>query len=392
MRILLINDYKTNIAGTEMYMWSLKNELEKRGHKVAVFGSDVSVKKYMNDQKVKSPTIYIKRLFNIKAYLEFKKFLKNFKPDIIHLQNIFNEITPSILLATQNIPVIMTIHDNQIVNPVAILSERTGKECKKRTCGGCINCIGPKGALYEFVKRKLHRQLLKKVLLYLTPSNYMENLVREAGFSPVLNVPNGTSFFKYSKIRNFNNLLYVGRLTKEKGIEYLLRAMPKVINQYPNIKLTIVGDGENKNYFINLAKDLKVMNNVKFTGPIKNKDLEIYYKNSAIVIVPSIYQDNFPTVCLEALSMGRPIIGTNRGGIPELIENKYTGLIIPPYNSNKLTKAIINLLSDTQMLEKMSKNAKNKSQLLTLNNNINSIETIYNKLVTSKKDLGSIKI
>lgn len=382
MKILLVNDYKDVIGGTEVYMWSIKKALEEKGHVVSIFGSDKNKEKYNISQKNQSLTNYFNRIFNLKYYFEFKKILQVFHPDIIHVQNIFNELSPSILIAVKSTPLIMTVHDNLLVNAVTVLSARTGKECKNRTCGGCNNCVGWKGAVYESFKRKIHKRLLKKIKLYITPSEYMSDFIQEAGYNPVKVIPNGIKLLEYSEIKDFNQILYVGRLTKEKGVEYLLRSMPEVISVFPKIELKLVGDGSDKNYFIEMAKNLNISKNVNFVGNVSSDEVKKYYKNSTIVIVPSIYPDNFPTVCIEAMSVGRPLIGSRIGGIPELIDNGDNGYLVRPYSPESLAQKIMLLLLNKKLLNKFGSNARNKAEKkFDINEHIRKLENIYSALI-----------
>lgn len=377
MKILIVNDYITNIGGTEKYIYSLKEFLEKKQHTVLIHGSDKNLEEYKSSQKNISLYKYFIKIFNINTYWNLKKIINDINPDIIHIQNFYNELSPSILLAIKNIPTIMTVHDCLMINPVSILSDRTGKECKKRTCRGCLNCIGWKGTIYEKIKYPIHKKLLNKISLFITPSYYMNDFMQEAGFNPIITIPNGIKMLKYSKIKNYYSLLYIGRLTKEKGLEYLLRAMPEIITRFPDVKLQLIGDGVNKDYFVDIIEKLNIKNNINFVGSIGTDEIEKYYHDSSIVIVPSIFPDNFPTVCIEAMSAGRPIIGTAMGGIPELIDDSKTGFLVPPYDSQKLAEKIITLLSDKQLLMQMSANAKQKSLLYSIENHVEKLERIY---------------
>ena len=274
----------------------------------------------------------------------------------------------------------MTVHNNQIVNAVSVLSERSGKNCVKKTCGGCRNCVGLKGAIYEYIKRKIHKRLLGKVSLYITPSLFMKNLIEEAGFYPVEHIPNGFSLFKYSKMVNYNRILYVGRLSKEKGVNYLIKAMPNVLSVHKDAKLVIVGDGPEKDSLLELTKKLSLNNNISFRSSSTRKDIETFYRNSTILIVPSVYDDNFPTVVIEAMGIGRPVIGSYRGGIPELIENKVTGTFLRDVTSSEISKVIVSLLGSRATINKYSKHANIKSKNFSLDINAKSIEKIYERL------------
>jgi glycosyltransferase involved in cell wall biosynthesis len=381
MKVLLINDYEELIGGTEFYIQTLKKELESRGHIIKIYSSRKSSREYLISQNSKSINKFLRKMFNFKSYKEVKSIINQFHPDIIHIHNIFNEISPSILLAVNKIPVVMTVHDNLLINAVSILSGRTGKDCKTRVCHGCSNCIGIKGAIYEYIKNIIHKILFEKISLYITPSIYMKKLVQEAGYNPVRHIDNGFKLFKYSKINKQNNILYVGRLNNEKGVEYLLRAMPRVVERNPKIKLTIIGDGNEKGNLMLLAQNLKIKSNVFFLNTITQDRLEEYYKNSTIVIVPSIYNDNFPTVIIEAMSIGRPVIGTRMGGIPELIDNGKTGFLVKSKSYKSLEEKILYLQHNKKVINILSRNAHEKSKLYHLKNHANKIESIYKKLI-----------
>ncbi|HRN69931.1 MAG TPA: glycosyltransferase family 4 protein, partial [Candidatus Woesebacteria bacterium] len=211
MKIILASDYQNMIGGTEVYMWAVKRALEAKGHSVKIFGSEKTIEEYIKSQQTKTINRYLKKLFNISIYFQFRRLINEFKPNIIHFHNIYNELSPSVILAAGSIPKILTVHDTLLVNPVSILSERTGKDCKKRTCGGCMNCIGWKGMIYEYIRINFYRIFLENILVYATPSIYMKNFMMEAGFKNIEAIPNGIALLPSSKIINFNNLLYVGR-------------------------------------------------------------------------------------------------------------------------------------------------------------------------------------
>ena len=378
MKILLVNDYIEPIGGTEGYIFNLKKELEKRGHIVKLFGSNKTKEQYIQSQQRKSVGKYINKIFNIKLYFAFQKILREFQPDIIHLHNIYNELSPGILLGVHQKNIIMTVHDTLLVNPVSVLSERNGNNCRERTCIGCNNCIGWKGAMYERVKHWIHKPLLSKIRLFITPSNFMADFMREAGFNPVKVIPNGIELFSFAPITNWNNLLYVGRLSKDKGVEVLLKAFADVLKVHPRVQLSLVGSGPDRDYFVKVAEKLSISSNVTFTGAQNKKQIEEYYKQSTIVVVPSIFPDNFPTVCIEALSVGRPIIGSNIGGIPEMVDNQF---LFNPKDHEDLFRRIISMLSHIKMRTPLNKINKDKVESYTIIKNTTSVENEYQLLI-----------
>src|SRR5258708_23573031 len=120
------------------------------------------------------------------------------------------------------------------------------------------------------------------------------------------------------ELKDIYKLLFVGRLEKVKGVEFLIQALSLIIKAVPQTTLTIIGDGPNKADLLTLTRTLQLEKYIQFVGWIENKDLDLYYQKSSIVIVPSTWDEVFGGVILEAMSVGRPVIGTNVGGIPEI--------------------------------------------------------------------------
>lgn len=154
------------------------------------------------------------------------------------------------------------------------------------------------------------------------------------------------------------DILFVGRLTKQKGVEILLKAIKILKNEYSrNLKIAIVGEGELKENLNNLTVELGVNKEVKFLGV--RKDIKELMASSKIFVLPSRWE-GFGIVIIEAMSNMLPIIATSVGGIPEIIENGKDGILIPPENPKALTRAIDSLLENGKLREKLSQAAYKK--------------------------------
>ena len=158
-------------------------------------------------------------------------------------------------------------------------------------------------------------------------------------------------------------LLTVGRLAEKKGIKYLIGAMPTVLKEFPMTKLMIIGDGPEKPSLEELTEKLNLKNNIIFTGKIQNKLLPEYYATADIFIGPSIVTKSGDTeglgvVFLEALASSTAVIGSNVGGIPDIIKSNETGLLIEQKNIKELSSAIIKLLKDKKLREILAKNGQ----------------------------------
>ena len=154
------------------------------------------------------------------------------------------------------------------------------------------------------------------------------------------------------------DILFVGRLTKQKSVEILLKAIKILKNKHSrNLKIAIVGDGELKENLNNLTVELGINREVKFLGV--RKDVKELMVSSKIFVLPSRWE-GFGIVIIEAMSNMLPVIATNVGGIPEIIENEKDGILVPPENPKALAQAISNLLEDKELREKLSKAAYKK--------------------------------
>lgn len=174
-----------------------------------------------------------------------------------------------------------------------------------------------------------------------------------------------TSIFNpiYEKIpikHEINHLiLSVGRLVEQKGIKYLIMSMKYVIKEFTNCKLLVCGSGSESVNLKNLTNELELNNNVIFTGHIKHEELPIYYTSADIFVMPSIEthqgeNEGLGIVILEAMACGTPVIGSNVGGIKDIIKDNKNGFLIKPKNPEDIANKIIKLLQDEKLKQKFS--------------------------------------
>ena len=208
----------------------------------------------------------------------------------------------------------------------------------------------------------------------------------KTGILNIRNIYTGIKLLKYSKLIEGNNLLYMGRLSKEKGIEYLLKAMIDITKKIPTVHLNITGGGPEKENLEELIKKYKLEKNVSFIGQIPNKEIERYYKISNILIVPSICEEVFPLVGIEAMSVGRPVIASRVGGIPEWLNDGETGFLVDPGNSAQITEKVIKLFSNRRLMEKMGENGRKKAEQFDIKKHIKEIEIVYQEVIDKFKN------
>jgi glycogen synthase len=203
--------------------------------------------------------------------------------------------------------------------------------------------------------KEIEDKLYKKATKIISVSKYMANYLKEQNNLKSKIIYNGFSLIKQKPTKQTKNILYVGRLTKQKGLHHLILAM-KYIN---NAHLTIVGDGFLKEELKELTKNLSIEHKITFKGYIEYNKIKNIYKKSDIFVLPSIYEP-FGIVITEAISYGLAVISTQNCGACELLEDKKDYLKIRPKNSKEIIHSITKLQTNPQYKKDISTNAQKK--------------------------------
>lgn len=382
MKVLLINDNPVVVGGAETYTINLRDGLQKRGHEVRILTGDYG-KTPNNFADYTFKGINVKSLFRIfpyifnwSAYSKLKQVLAEFKPDVVHLQYIFYHCSPSILIPLKKVPTILTLHSHDLLAPVGLPHF---DKCSHSEYEYCYRCMGVIRYIGEKIKRKILLSNLNSINYFIAPSIYFVDLHKPLRLNNIVQIYNGFKLNSFEKNNAKEKLLFVGRLTKEKGLQLILKGLPQIIQKVPDVHLDIVGTGPHEKYFKEIVKKLVISKNVTFHGKKSLNEINRFYKNTTIVVVPSIESENLPTVCIEAMSVGRPVIGANTGGIPELVDHKKGGFIFT--SQKQLVSQVIELLTDKNMLEKLSKGAFEQSLKFGIQEHIQKIENIYKKII-----------
>ncbi len=170
---------------------------------------------------------------------------------------------------------------------------------------------------------------------------------------------------KTSENENIFQILAVGYLIERKGFEYLIRSMEHVLKEHENVQLTIVGSGPLEKKLKDLIKDLELKNNVKIIKNVSDDELLHLYNLSDLFVLPSIVDSQGNTeglgvVLLEAMACQLPVIGSNTGGIPDIIQDGETGLLVPEKDISGLSNAILKLIENGNLRKQLAINGYNK--------------------------------
>ena len=175
-------------------------------------------------------------------------------------------------------------------------------------------------------------------------------------------------------------MLFLGGFAPHKGPDVLLKAMPRIVNEVPDVKLVFVGSGGMRAQLEGLSKKLDVEKHIKFAGFVEDVFKALYYKSSDVFILPS-FSECFPLVNLEAMACGIPIVASKIGGVPDGVKDGENGLLVPPGDSEALADAIIYLLENKDEGEKMGKNGRKKVENYSWEKVAEETEKVYLSLI-----------
>lgn len=166
------------------------------------------------------------------------------------------------------------------------------------------------------------------------------------------------------------------------GIEYLIKAVPFVMREIPNAIFIIGGSGIMRKYHEKLAKKLQVNQHVLFVGHIPAAELPLYYAACDVFVIPSILEA-FGLVAVEAMACGKPVVGTNVGGIPDIIINGVNGFLVEPKNPQSIAEKIIILLKNPELRRKMGISARKiATEKFNIQKRIDKLLSTYNNLLS----------
>lgn len=380
MRILLVNKFHYRKGGAETYYLTVGSELERMGHEVAYFSMKhpdnlpcewdkyfVTQREYNNVKNpLKAARDGLALIYSPEAKRNFQALCEEFRPDIVHLNNVHRQITLSILdapyLRENKVPVFYTAHDYVTVCPGYLMLDGGGCVCDACLEDGhyrhciekrCVKGSRAKSALaaMEASFNRAHKssQRIDKVI---APSRFMRSKLIEGGWpeDKVVFLQNFADDAILERAANAGAdatdrenpyLLFFGRLSAEKGVDTLLRAFDAALSSLPqNMRLVVVGDGPDAGEFKSLASSLGCASRIEFAGYRTGDALQSYVEGAALSVASSKWRENMPYSIVEAFAAGTPIVGTDIGGIPELVDEGETGFICEPGDVKSMADAI----------------------------------------------------
>jgi glycosyltransferase involved in cell wall biosynthesis len=335
----LVDENTPNLVKVHRFKYTLRKNSHIMGHARAL-DSDIKLKK----------SVYLLLPFFILfSFIKLLRVTKNQKSQIIHAHWVIpNGLTALIVSKIRKIPLVISLHGSDIF----------------------------------IAKSKWYFRIVAKTIFKNTSfvSACSEDLLfnaKDLGAPDNIKIiPWGADPQKFSKIKNLKNqkfnfrdnesqtiLLCLGRLVHKKGFSNLIKAMPNLLENNTNIKLVIGGDGPLRENLEELAKACEVKNSVYFFGKVNWNEVVLFLNSGDVFIQPSIKDeygnmDGLPTVILEAMACGLPIIASNLGGISLVVKDCVNGKLVIPDNVDDLSRTINSMIIESDKLKVMGENSR----------------------------------
>ncbi len=384
----MVQTYYFQRGGDSTYMLGLSKLLEERGHEVVPFGmrtpsnlptpyadyfvSEIDFPSLLARRSPRAAwRVLARSVYSGEARRKIAALADAVKPDLAHFHNIHAHLTTSIVspLRARGIPIVWTLHDFRLVCPNTSFL-RGGEICER--------CLPNR--YYEAVLRRCKKGSLPASLVaaittlydraarvpsridrFVAPSAFLKRKLVEGGFDParVAVVPNFVDLDSYRALPEKGYFVYLGRLLYEKGLDYLVRAVSKLETG----RLVIVGEGSVEGDLRALARELGT-DRVEFAGHKSGEALRRLVAESQFVVLPSRWYENLPFAIMEAMACSKPVVASNLGGIPEMVDDGATGMLFPMGDVDALADRLRRMLGDRPAREEMGRRGREKAERL----------------------------
>ena len=383
MRVLHVNKYLYRRGGAEGYALDVAERQQQQGHDVTLFGMQHPDNDDLPLADTFPPLVELdpppaglaaraaaagRMLWSPSSRAGMAAALDRFRPDVVHLHNIYHQLSPSVLapVRQRGIPAVMTLHDYKLACPTydfiaqgavceACLDGRFRHAVRQRCKDGSL----ASSALLA-VESRVHRSTgaYDGVRLFLCPSRFLASRMEAAGVYPdrlrvISNPVDATSFS--AQTAPGSGIVVAGRLVRTKGFDLVVQAL----GQLPDAVLHIAGEGPERAALQSLA-DEAAPGRVVFHGRLSKPALSDLLRASAVAVVPSRWQENQPLSVLEAMAVGLPVVVSDLGGLPELVEDGVDGRIFRNEDVPHLSRVLRELLDDPDSARQVGARGRDK--------------------------------
>lgn len=385
MKIAQVNVYfyPLMLGGAEWYVYNISRNLVKRGHEVHVFTASKYLGKDIGPAEDEVEGIVVHRVplrfdltYRAKIWKDLKKLLLENNFDVIHTYDYAQPHSNTAANVGKELkkPVFLTVFDVHSLIPrvfyknffMKIFDRYFARYVFEKCTKILVRAPNLVDALVKFGAER------EKIIV--TPSGILDEALKPA---------EGKVFLEKFHVSGFPVIMYLGRLNPLKGPQHIIMASPKILREFPDAAFVFIGPdqgGYGKSLF-KLAEELGVKERLVFTGPIYDFDLKMQaYAASNVFVLPSGYEGTSQAV-FEAMAQAKPIVATNRGGIPFQVRHEEEALLVDYGDVEALASSILRLLRDDELASRVGRNAKRRVANFTYSALVSQMEEIYGQSV-----------
>ena len=399
MRVLIVSDFGFLTGGSERVNVELREGLKARGHDVRIFASRARTAPptvpFEAEFSCFGSTGWSRRVLpmvNPSAWLNLRRALRSFQPDVVHVRMFLAQLSPLILPVLRGRPAVLHLGSYHLVCPLATRILPNGSSCYHVPGIACYRegCVGPGGLLRTTVQQRAWSRWRSVFRLIVANSQAMAQALRDGGLSVDTVIPNGTRIVEpRPPLGDPPVIAYAGRLVSTKGVDDLVEAMSLVAQRVPQARLLIVGDGPDRGRLEEMVRRSPVREQVTLHGHVQSAALYQLLRNAWVQVLPSRFREPSSNVLPEAMMRGSAVVATATGGTPEIVQHGVTGFLVPPGNPVELATRIVELLSNRDLAERMGAAGRRVALAdFTTDRMIDRFEAAYRALVTDPKPVA----
>lgn len=380
----MCNAFYYERGGCETYAFALSRELAEHGHEIVPFSMShqrnfhseyedyfVGNVEFSELSRGFDPTRRLRAaarvLYSNEAKKKVKRLIEDTKPDLAHVHNIAHHLSPSILAGIKQygLPIVQTLHDYKLVCPSTLLYSggRVCERCRNnryyyailRRCKRDSLAASALAALELYLHRAM-RIYDDNVDVFIAPSRFLREKMMEFNMDgrKIVHIPQLIDAQAYApRYEPGDYFIYFGRLSVEKGVYTLIEAM----RRFGSGKLYIAGEGPQR---AELERQAAGAGDITFLGYVPRDKLMELVRGAMFAVIPSECYDNAPMSVYEAFALGKPVVGSRIGGIPELIGHGENGLLFEPGDAGDLAEKIAHMHTHSAVIAGMGKNARER--------------------------------
>ncbi len=312
----------------------------------------------------------VHHLRDITAVFRLRKYLQKYRTDLIHTQLDFSDILGNMASRLLRIPSVCTIHVSPFKEKRLMpgIRQKLSWLCHRKFCDRVISVSEKVREDYLHVSQNspLNVETIHNGIdltrFEIPDKNEMDNLRQSLGIPAKATV-----------------ILTIAMLRKEKGIQYMIEAFPPILKHVPDLYYLIVGSGDYAKTLLEKAGKSSVKDRIVFAG--MRQDIPRLMYISRLFVLPTL-TEALPTVVAEAMAAGKPVIASAVGGIPEMITDTESGLLISPADPEKLANACVYLLKDPEKIQMMGAGGRQiANEKFNIRRQIHKIERVYQGLL-----------